>query len=119
MIKKTTKKARTRSPKSAKTFPRSVSYHDELVKSLKDHDHAVAYLNAALQESLKGDQESRELFLIALRNVTEAQGNISNLAKRSHMRRESIYKMLSPDGNPQLQSFTSLVHAMGFGIRLY
>lgn len=98
---------------------RSVDYHDELVKSLKDHDHAVAYLNAALEESMKGDPESQKLLLIALKNVAEAQGNISNLAKRSKIRRESIYRMLSDEGNPFLQSFTSLVYAMGFNIRLY
>jgi len=98
---------------------RSVDYHDELIKSLKNHKHAVAYLNAALEESRKGDIESQKLLLIALKNVAEAQGNISNLAKRSKIRRESIYKMLSDEGNPYLQSFTSLIHAMGFSLRLY
>ena len=41
---------------------------------LKDLDEAAAYLNVALEESLKGDEESQHLFLIALRNVAEAQG---------------------------------------------
>ncbi|MFA6263109.1 MAG: hypothetical protein WCW33_03670 [Candidatus Babeliales bacterium] len=98
---------------------RCIDYHDELIKSLKDRKHAVAYLNAALVESLKGDAESQALFLKALKNVAEAQGNISKLALRSHLRRESIYRMLSDEGNPHLQSFTALVHAMGFGIKLY
>lgn len=98
---------------------RSVDYHEELIESLKDHDHATAYLNAALEESLKGDVESKKLFLKALKNVAEAQGNISALAKRAHLRRESIYRMLSEDGNPHLESFTALVHAMGFGVRFY
>ena len=104
---------------ATKKHSRSVDYRTELIESLKDHDHAVAYLNAALEESLKGDTESQKLLLMALKNVAEAQGNISNLAKRSKIRRESIYKMLSDDGNPYLQSFTSLIHAMGFIIRLY
>lgn len=30
-------------------------YQDFLMKHLQDHDEAVAYLNAALKESLKGD----------------------------------------------------------------
>ncbi len=42
------------------------------LKKLKDHDQAVAYLNDALEESLKGDEESQQLFLIALRNLAEA-----------------------------------------------
>ena len=54
---------------------RSRRYQDELVKALKNHKEAVAYLNAALEESLKGDQESQELFLRALRHVAEAQGS--------------------------------------------
>jgi probable addiction module antidote protein len=98
---------------------RSVDYHDELIESLKDRDHAIAYLNAALEESVKGDEESQKLLLKALKNVAEAQGNISSLAKRSHVRRESIYRMLSDEGNPYLQSFTSLIHAMGFEIRFH
>lgn len=39
----------------------------------------IAYLNAALEESLKGDAESQHLFLTALRNIAEAQGGIGNL----------------------------------------
>ena len=61
---------------------RSKKYQDFLIEELKDHDEAVAYLNAALEESLKGDEESKHLFLLALRNVVEAQGGISKLAKK-------------------------------------
>lgn len=105
--------------KVVKKSARSVNYHDELIESLQDHDHAVAYLNAALEESLKNDDESKKLFLKALRNVVEAQGNVSKLAKQAHMRRESIYRMLSEEGNPYLQSITALIHAMGFSIRIH
>jgi hypothetical protein len=50
-----------------------VGYHAELIESLKDHDHAAAYLNAAFEESLKSDEESQKLFLKALKNMAEAQ----------------------------------------------
>jgi len=56
-------------------------YQDFLLERLRDRKEAVAYLNAALEESLKRDEESQHLFLLALRNVVEAQGGISNLAK--------------------------------------
>ena len=39
---------------------RSRKYQDFLIEQLKDHDEAVAYLNAALEESLKGDEESQQ-----------------------------------------------------------
>ena len=32
-------------------------YEDWLLEKLKDHDQAVAYLNDALEESLKGDEK--------------------------------------------------------------
>ncbi len=84
---------------------------------LKDHDEAVAYLNAALEESLKGDEESKQLFLIALRNVAEAQGGVGVLAKKAHVGRESLYKSLSEKGNPKWQTLVSLVMAMGLNLK--
>lgn len=120
VIKKKTAMVKTKTVKTKiKKNPTSVDYHDKLIESLKDHDYAAAYLNVAIEESLKGDAESQQLFLIALRNVAEAQGNISGLARRAHIRRETIYRMLSGEGNPHFQSFTSLIQAMGFNIRLY
>jgi len=65
-----------------KKYPRSVDYQDELIKSLADHDHASAYLNGAIEESLKDGAESQALFFIALKNVAESQGNISNCASK-------------------------------------
>ncbi|MBS4166663.1 MULTISPECIES: hypothetical protein [unclassified Neochlamydia] len=62
---------------------RNTKYQDWLLEKLKDHEEAVAYLNNALEESLKGDEESQQLFLIALRNVAEAQGGIGALAKKA------------------------------------
>lgn len=48
--------------------PRLIDYHDELIKSLQDPEEAREYLNAALMD------EDPRIFLLALRNVVEAQG---------------------------------------------
>jgi len=93
-------------------------YQDFLIEELKDHEEAVAYLNAALEESLKGDEESKNLFLLALRNVAEAQGGIGSLAKKAHVGRESLYKTLSGTGNPKWHTLVSLVIALGLNLRL-
>jgi probable addiction module antidote protein len=94
------------------------NYQEWLLKKLKNHDEAVAYLNAALEESLKGDEESQHLFLVALKNVAEAQGGISTLAKKAHVGRESLYKTLSRTGNPKWHTLVSLCVAMGLNLRL-
>ncbi|MCB1115235.1 MAG: putative addiction module antidote protein [Chlamydiia bacterium] len=93
-------------------------YRDFLLEQLQDHDFAVAYLNEALSESLKGDEESQQLFLVALRNVADAQGGIGALAKKAHVGRESLYKTLSGTGNPKWHTLVSLVIALGLNLRL-
>ena len=77
-------------------------------KHLRDSEVAAEYLNEALE-----DGDSR-VILMALRNIAEAQEEgIAGLASRSHLGRESMYKMLSPNGNPKLSSFTKLIHGLG------
>ena len=97
---------------------RSKKYQDWLIDKLKDHDEAVAYLNVALEESLKGDEESQHLFLLALRNVAEAQGGVAQLAKKAHVGRESLYKALSETGNPKWHTLVSLIIGLGLNLRL-
>jgi probable addiction module antidote protein len=88
-------------------MPRSVSYDDYLIESLKDSGRAEAYLKAALE-----DDDSR-VFLQALRNVAQARG-VSKVAAKSKLNRESLYKMMSKRGNPSLQSLAALLSSLGF-----
>ena len=55
---------------------KSKAYHAELIEGLRDPIEAEEYLNAALEE------EDPELFLVALRNVAEAQGVSRNSPRR-------------------------------------
>jgi probable addiction module antidote protein len=87
---------------------KSKSYHEDLIESLQNPREAEEYLNAALEE------EDPELFLLALRNVAEAQGGVTKLAEKAKLNRESLYKMLSERGNPELRSLDALLHALGF-----
>lgn len=105
--------------KIIKNFKRCVEYQETLLERLKDRDYAVEYLNTAIEESFKGDFESLKFFLNALKNVAEAQGRINDLAKRARLRRETLYRIFSENGNPELHSLASVLHAMGFilGIR--
>ncbi len=85
---------------------RSRDYHSSLIEDLKNPTEATAYLEVALEEG------SNEEFLLALRNVAEARG-ISKISKESNLNRESLYKMLSTKGNPQLSSLVALLKSMG------
>jgi len=82
------------------------SYRDSLLESLQDQGEAAAYLDAALE-----DEDSR-VFLLALRDVAEARG-ISHVAAEADLNRESLYRMLSEEGNPRLSSLDALLRALG------
>lgn len=97
---------------------RSRPYHDELIEALKDHDEAVAYLNAAFEEGLKGDKESQTLLLNALKNVAEAQGGLNKLAKKAELKKENLDRMFSARANSQLRTFITLFAVLGFNLRV-
>jgi probable addiction module antidote protein len=84
------------------------NYEESLFETLKNHDEALAYLNAALQE------EDPKIFLLALKDVLTAQAiDISAFAKESKITRQNIYRILSQKGNPRWESLTSLLDALG------
>ena len=93
-------------------MPTSKPYQPDLIQSLRAPRRAAAYLNAALEE---GD---REVFLLALRNVAEAQGGVAKLADKANLNRENLYRMLSERGNPELQSLDAILHALGFPLAI-
>ena len=89
------------------------NYEELLHDRLKDPKLAMAYLNEALQD------EDQNVFLVALKDVLDAQGqDISALAKKAHITRQNLYRMLSKKGNPRWDNITSLIGAMGLQVQL-
>ena len=88
-------------------MPRSAPYDDLLMEMLKDEERALAYLNAAL------DEQDPRVFLIALRNVTQAPGGKAKVAAHSGLNRESLYRALSEKGNPSVQTLAAVLGALG------
>lgn len=94
-------------PKAAKP------YEPVIIERLKDDEYAVEYLNLALQE------EDPRHFLLAVRQLTEARGvGMTELARETQLQREGLYKILSEKGNPELQTLTTLLAALGFGLQV-
>jgi probable addiction module antidote protein len=84
----------------------TANYRDNLLKDLADPKEAAAYLNAALEDG------AQDVFLLALRDIAEAKG-ITQLARHAKLNRESLYRMLSTKGNPQLSSLESILECAG------
>jgi probable addiction module antidote protein len=73
---------------------------------LKTVEDMAAYLEAALEE---GDPA---LFAAALGDVARAKG-MSKIASATGLGRESLYKALSPDGNPEFATVLKVLHSIG------
>jgi len=73
---------------------------------LDSDEDMAAYLEAALED---GDPT---LIAAALGDIARAQG-MSQIARKTGLGRESLYKALSPDGNPEFSTVLKVVRALG------
>ena len=86
----------------------SRSHEEATVESFrKDPAFAAEYLNAVLED---GDQEE---LMLALRRMSEAFGGVQKLAGRAKLNANTLYRTLSPKGNPELKSLRAVLRAMG------
>ena len=76
------------------------------VDHLKTEEDMAAYLEAALEE---GDPA---LIAAALGDIARAKG-MSQVAREAGLGRESLYKALSPTGNPEFGTILKVVAALG------
>jgi probable addiction module antidote protein len=90
----------------------AVSHQEREVAELRaDHELAVEYLKAAM-ESLD-NPDDRAAGLLALRTVAEAYGGLGTVAAGAGISRESLYRALSPKGNPTLKTLLAVLRAVG------
>lgn len=93
-------------------YKASVSHHNLEIEELRaDRKQAIAYLKVAM-ESLD-DPEDRAAGLLALRAIAEAYGGLGKIAEEAGISRESLYRSLSPTGNPTLKTLIAVLNTMG------
>lgn len=89
----------------------SISHEDALVRELRDDpEYAAEYLRVAMEDS-----DEPKVLLIALRQLAKAHG-IAKVAKKAHIERESLYRALSPKGNPRFSTIMAITKALGLAI---
>lgn len=89
---------------------------DEFVEEhfLENPDDIPVFLETVLEEYNK-DPDVGAL-LMALRQVAKAQGGMTELSKKTNLSRESLYKTLSPQGNPRLKNLQSILKVFGYSV---
>jgi probable addiction module antidote protein len=86
------------------------NYRDDLLKRLQEPAYAADYLAQVLA------QKDSAAFLIALRDVVETGDGIGSLAGRVGLKRPSLYKILSKNGNPSLESLQEILKPLGLRV---
>lgn len=83
--------------------------HDDAMAELYRDDPTLALevVNGILED---GDQAE---LLIVLRQMAEAFGGVQAVAEQAHLNPTQLYRTLSPNGNPALNSLLAILKAMG------
>lgn len=84
-----------------------------IAKDLQDLEFASSYLEDALREGMTD-------FIIALRNVTDANGGVGKLSEISNLARESLYKTLPQSGesSPYFSTIQQILTSLGFELSI-
>ncbi len=72
-----------------------------------DPEYAAEYLSAILED---GDQQE---VMTALRRITQAFGGVPKLAEQTELNATTLYRTLSPQGNPEMKTLTTMLKALG------
>ena len=78
----------------------------------------AAYLNVALEEgdSVSSTEQALSLILAALGDIARAR-RMAVVAQETGLGRESLYKSLSPNGNPEFATVLKVVRALGLRLQ--
>jgi len=80
--------------------------------SIEDFEDAYLYLEATLEDT-HGD---RAAIMKALGNIARSKG-MAEVAEKTGLRRETLYRMLSEEGNPTIDNFIKVLAAFGIEMR--
>ena len=92
------------------------SFHSYNIDKLKDPQDASLYLTEAFSDFEK--DHDVETFLKAIKDVTEAQGGIGALSKRTNLNRQNLYKVLSAKRHPKIETIGTILDGLGLRFQI-
>jgi probable addiction module antidote protein len=88
------------------THARDEKFEETLLPLLTDPQEAAAYLDAVME------LEDLAALLVALRHVAKAHG-MAEMARQTDLGEKTLFRALSPSGNPTITTLTKVLHAAG------
>lgn len=83
----------------------------DVTRYLESEEAMAAYLDAALEE------DDPALLAAALGDIARAKG-MTQIARETGLGRESLYKALSPEGNPEFGTVQKVVRSLGLKLHV-
>ena len=87
-------------------------FTDVLDTLLRDEQYAADFLSQALEE------EDFSTFLLSVRDIIRVHGTAKSIAEKAHISRTTLYKLCSSSANPELKTILSLLHTLGYELRV-
>jgi probable addiction module antidote protein len=89
-----------------------VSHDEWMIEELRrDPKFAAEYLKQSMADM--SEPEGRGAALLALRRLAEAHGGMAAVAMEAGIQRESLYRALSPNGNPTMNTLIAVLKSLG------
>jgi len=83
----------------------------DVIEHLQTDEDMVSYFNACLEE------QDPALIASALGDIARARG-MSSVAKEAGLSRESLYRALSGEGNPEFATIIKVANALGLAFKV-
>jgi len=86
--------------------------HDDFMaeRFRKDPTYAQELLNEVLADGAMDEA------MIVLRQMSKAFGGVDAVAREAHLNGKTLYRTLSPKGNPQVSTLMAVLRTMGLGL---
>lgn len=79
---------------------------------LKDEQFAAEFLSQTLEE------EDFSTFLLSLKDIIRVHGSLKSIAEKCELSRSTIYNMFSEKSNPEMKTILSILHALGYELKV-
>jgi len=80
---------------------------------LRDEKDRSLYMEACVED----DPGDGSLIRSAVSDIARSRG-MTNLARKTGLTREGLYRALSPDGNPRFSTMLKVLHAIGMQLKI-
>lgn len=98
---------------STKRPPKTIPNDEANAAMFRDDPQLAAeFLSAVIRDG------SQEELLIAMRQLALAFGGVASVARTAKLNPKTLYRTLSAQGNPELDTLTSILNVMGLRLSI-